>query len=193
MLGHTKRGQLPPQCKELRWCLSSKKTFNCLDFIAGIVLRQILNRYYSSEKKKKDICWNYKPILLSNMWLDIICSGLTFKTSKRSGKRTPDKHCCPRQSGEVSSLKAKYVPVIYQSSIQHPAGTNSSHWHPWELPSLKLSPPSEVAWRGWEAASSGLGFQDFLGAPLTGKVSPGSGAANGCISLVIPRILQYLY
>lgn len=78
MLGHTKRGQLPPQCKELRWCLSSKKTFNCLDFIAGIVLRQILNRYYSSEKKKKTSVETINPYCFQ------ICGLTSFAVASHS-------------------------------------------------------------------------------------------------------------
>lgn len=125
------------------------------------------------------------------MWLEIICGGLTFKTSKRSGKRTPEKHCCPRRAGEASSLTTKCVPLIYQSCLQDPGGTNSSPGapgssYPWSWAH------HEIAWRGWEAASPGLGFQDFLVATLTGKVSSGSAAANGCISLFRPRTLQCL-
>lgn len=72
------------------------------------------------------------------MWLDIICSGLTFKTSKRSGKRISI--AAPDRLGRFCLSAAKCVLVVYQSSIQDPAGTNFSHWHPWLL-SPELSPP----------------------------------------------------
>lgn len=71
-----------------------------------------------------------------------------------------------------------------QGQIPHPGTPGSSY--PWSWAH------HEIAWRGWEAASPGLGFQDFLVATLTGKVSSGSGAANGCISLFRPRTLQCL-
>lgn len=110
------------------------------------------------KKKKKTSVETINPYCFQICGLASFAVASHSRPAKRSGKRTPDKHCCPRQAGEVLSLSAECVPVIYQSSIPDPAGTNSSPWYPWELLSLKLSPPCD-------SLKGMRGFQLWVGLP----------------------------
>lgn len=93
------------------------------------------------------------------MWLDNICSSLTFESGERSRKRTScnsSYHC-----------QAREIPQISMQSVELPFSTHTfmaqQGWIP-HVGTPRSSNPSrwarcKIAWMGWVPAISGICFQ----------------------------------